>query len=230
MWQHEQFAMNRKPRFWVGQFHGYVQLLLLGGISFIAGCIPPQAQVSVSPTPTVSPSPSPLISPTPLPTAPTPEITPSPSPIPSPSLTSEKSPEVVAIENQVKQLVSASGDLTIQAVNCPANIREQAGSSYDCQVQSNIGAFVVVVQPTGQAGKFRWGTRGLLLVSRLAPLIEKNFETAGNGTVTVDCGAAVRTAKAGETFDCKVVDAAGAAKTARVTVRDDQGNVYVTPL
>lgn len=237
VWQHQPFvgdqiAVDEEPRSKMSNLHWPIHLSFILGLSLVAGCTPPAQQVGVSPAPTTSPLPSPFISPTPLPTtpSPTPAITPSSSPTGSPSPTTEKPAEVVAIENQVKALVAELGELTVQSVNCPANLNEQSGNSYDCQVQSNVGSFVVVVQPTDQTGKFRWGTKGLLFISKLAPLIEKNFASAGNGKVNVDCGATVRTAKAGETFDCKIVDASGTTRTARVTVRDDQGNVYVTPL
>ena len=224
--------MEQKSRSPLGRFCTPIQLFLICGLSFLTGCFNAPQQTGVSPTPNSSPLPSPSIasSPLPLPPSPTPSATPSPSPTSSPSPTTEKPAEVTAVETQVKNLVAKTGNFTVQAVNCPANMSPQTSDRYDCQVQSDIGSFVVVVQPTGQAGEFRWSTKGLLLVSKLAPLIEKNFATTDSGKVNVDCGTAARIAKAGETFDCKIVDTSGTARTARVTVRDDQGNVSVTPL
>lgn len=118
----------------------------------------------------------------------------------------------------------------MQSVTCPADLTEKAGTRYDCQVQSDIGSFVVVVQPTGAPGKFNWGTRGLLLVSKLNAFIQQSVASRGGGVVTVDCGAQARAAKPGDVFECKVTDAKGAVKTARVTVRDEQGNVYLSGL
>lgn len=118
----------------------------------------------------------------------------------------------------------------MQSVNCPATIEEKPGKTYDCEVQSEAGPFVVIVQPTGEVGKFRWGTRGLLLLSKLDAFIQQSVTNQGGGKVTVDCGSKARTAKPGETFDCKVTDAKGTVKTAKITVRDDQGNVYLSGL
>jgi len=194
------------------------------GILLVSCNSTPDTAVAPSPTPTVSPTPA--LSPTPTisPTIASPTATPTPTASP----TAAKPENVTKIETQITDLVTKAGNLTVQSVNCPTAIDEKSGKTYDCQVQSDIGGFVVVVQPTGEAGKFRWGTRGLLLLSKLDAFIQQSVANQGGGKVTVDCGAKSRTAKAGETFDCKVTDAKGAVKTARVTVRDDQGNVYLS--
>jgi len=110
---------------------------------------------------------------------------------------------------------------------------EKLGQQYDCQVQSDVGTFVVVVQPTGEPGKFRWSTRGLLLLSKLDAFIQQRVTQQGGGNVgnvKVDCGSQAKTAKPGETFNCKVTDAKGTVKTVQITVRDDQGNIYLSGL
>ncbi|MDX2240420.1 MAG: DUF4333 domain-containing protein [Leptolyngbyaceae cyanobacterium bins.302] len=204
-----------------GQYLGWA--IALGML--LASCTP--TQTAVTPTP----SPSPTGSPTPTVTM-SPSATPSPtdSPTVAASPSSGKPENVTKIETQIAQLVTKTANLSVQSVNCPAAIEEKPGKSYDCEVQSEAGTFVVVVQPTGEAGKFRWGTRGLLLLSKLDSFIQQSVASKGGGKVTVDCGTKARTAKAGETFDCKVTDAKGTAKTVRITVRDDQGNVYLSGL
>jgi len=203
---------------------------IAGGIA-LTSCTPSQTDVPptpiASPTITVSPAltPSPIVSPT-LSPSPTDSPTVTPSPTESPA----KPANVLTIEKQVTDLVAKVGNLTVQSVTCPDAIDETSGKTYDCQVQSDVGAFVVVVQPTGQPGKFRWGTRGLLLLSKLDTFIQQSVANQGGGKVTVDCGTKARTAKRGETFDCKVTDAKGKIRTARITVRDEQGNVYLSVL
>lgn len=206
------------PRIRLGWAIAAVAILLVG-------CNPPP-ETAITP----APSPSPGEASTPSPTiAAAPTVTPSPTD--SPTATPTGKPEnVTKIEAQISELVTKTANLTVQSVNCPAAIVEQAGQSYDCEVQSEAGAFVVVVQPTGEAGKFRWGTRGLLLLSKLDTFIQQSVANQGGGKVTVDCGTKARTAKPGETFDCKVTDAKGTVKTARITVRDEQGNVYLSGL
>lgn len=185
----------------------------------------PTPEVAVSPSPSPTGSPTPTLSPTPAvsPTISSPTV----SPTPTASPTATKPDNVRKIETQITDLVTKAGSLTVQSVDCPPAIEEKSGQTYDCQVQSNVGPFVVIVQPTGEAGKFRWGTRGLLLLSKLDSFIQQSVANQGGGKVTVDCGAKSRTAKPGETFDCKVTDAKGNVKTARITVRDEQGNVYL---
>jgi hypothetical protein len=217
MYQHDAKLRQLRSRLWLGA-------IAIGVV--MTGCnMPPETAVLPSPSPTVSPTPA--LSPTPLvsPTIATPAV--SPTPTVSPAGPVAKPENVTKIETQITALVTKAGNLSVQSVTCPAAIDEKSGQTYDCQVQSDVGPFVVVVQPTGEAGKFRWGTRGLLLLSKLDSFIQQSVASQGGGKVTVDCGAKSRTAKPGETFDCKVTDAKGNVKTTRVTVRDEQGNVYL---
>jgi len=219
-----------------GVRHRFGWAAIVTGI-ILTSCTPTQTVVTPptdAPTPTVSPSPtaspSPNVSPTigaPVPTLPSPTTSPIATASPSPG----KPENVVKIEAQITDLVTKTANLNVQSVNCPVAIDEQStNKTYDCQVQSDAGAFTVVIQPTGQTGKFRWGTRGLLLLSKLDAFIQQSVASRGGGKVTVDCGTKARIAKQGETFDCKVTDAKGGVKTARVTVRDDLGNVYLSGL
>lgn len=188
----------------------------------------PDGTAVVTPTPTISASPTPSLSPTPSPSivASPPTIT---SPTVSPSFSPAKPEATVKLEQQVSDLMTKTANLTVRSVTCPADVSETAGKTYDCQVQSEVGEFIVVVQPTGQPGKFRWGTKKLLILSKLDALIQRSV-ASGGGKVTVDCGAPARIVNQGETFDCKLTDAKGKARIARITVRDEVGNVYVTVL
>ncbi|MDX2229666.1 MAG: hypothetical protein NW220_08515 [Leptolyngbyaceae cyanobacterium bins.349] len=220
-WQHQ---LKPQQAFCLGcRDRGLVWIIAAGLL--LTSCTPSQTGVT--------PSPSPLLTLSPTPT-PAPPVVASPSPTPtaspSPGLTPGKPENVTKIETQITDLVTKTANVTVQAVNCPAAIVEKAGSSYDCEVQSDVGNFVVVVQPTGEAGKFRWGTRGLLLISKLDAFIQQSVASREGGKVTVDCGTKARIAKQGETFDCKVTNAKGTVRTARITVRDDQGNVYLSGL
>jgi hypothetical protein len=102
--------------------------------------------------------------------------------------------------------------------------------TYECQINSEAGAFTVLVEPTSDPQKFRWGTKGMLLLSKLNDFIQKSAESKDLGKVAVDCGGKIRPAKAGETFDCKVTDTKGTLRTVKVTVRDEAGNVFIAPL
>ncbi|NJP09602.1 MAG: DUF4333 domain-containing protein [Leptolyngbyaceae cyanobacterium RU_5_1] len=118
----------------------------------------------------------------------------------------------------------------MQSVDCPITIEQKPGKTYECQVTSDVGAFTVVVEPTGTGEQFRWGTKGLLLLSKLDEFIQRSAQSQGVGKVTVDCGGKVRPAKPGDTFECKVTDAKGRLRSTKVTVRDELGNVYISPL
>ena len=150
----------------------------------------------------------------------------------------EKPKSVKVVETNLAGLVGKAGNLTIQSVDCPATLAapsqpETAATvpkTFDCQINSDAGVFTVVVEPTGDPTKFRWGTKGMLLLSKLNDFIQKSAESKDLGKVTVDCGGKIRPAKAGETFDCKVTDTKGTIRTVKVTVRDEAGNVFIAPL
>ncbi|MEX0269499.1 DUF4333 domain-containing protein [Leptolyngbyaceae cyanobacterium UHCC 1019] len=213
-------------------------LIVVGAIA-LTGCnspepspLPTESPILQSPFPTSTgllPSASPTE--TPLSASPTPTLTPSP--------TAEKPESVKAVENNLAGLVGKAGNLTIQSVDCPANLAapSQPGNSnapvskaYECQINSDAGAFTVVVEPTSDPSKFRWGTKGMLLLSKLNDFIQKSAESKDIGKVAVDCGGKIRPAKVGETFDCKVTDPKGVVRTVKVTVRDEVGNVFIAPL
>jgi hypothetical protein len=148
----------------------------------------------------------------------------SPSPTPSPT-NSPLADKIKDLENRLGEIVSKTTGLTLQAVDCPEDFEEKAGKSYDCQLVSEVGSFVAVVQPTGQPGQFRWGTKGLLLLSKLDEVIQKSVQAPGGANVTVDCGGKARPAKSGEVFQCKITDAQGKERIAKITVQDELGNV-----
>jgi hypothetical protein len=212
-------------------------IVVVGAIA-LTGCnaqqpnpLPTESPVVQSPDPT-----STGLLPTPNPTETSPSISATPTLTPSPTV--EKPESVKAFETNLAGLVGKAGNLTIQSVDCPANLAAPsqtepaatASKTFDCQVNSDAGVFTVSVEPTSDPSKFRWGTKGMLLLSKLNDFIQKSAESKNIGKVAVDCGGKIRPAKAGETFDCKVTDTRGSLRTVKVTVRDEAGNVFITPL
>lgn len=190
----------------------------LGGLMVLAGCTNPP-QTATSPSPTGAPtdgSPSPTLT-----------IPSTQTPTPSPSSTADKPASVKTVETKLSGLVTQATGLTVQAVDCPATLVEKAGTTYNCNVTSEVGTFTAVVEPTDQTGQFKWGTKGLLMLTKLNTFIQQSVQNQGGGPVTVDCGGKARIAKVGETFECKVTDAKGGTRTAKVTVRDEAGNVFL---
>lgn len=214
--------------------------LIVAGAIALTGCnaeqpnpIPTESPVVQSPDPT-----STGLVPNPSPTETPPSVSPDPSLTPTPSPTVEKPDSVKAVETNLAGLVGKAGNLTIQSVDCPATLSAPsqpktvatALKTFDCQVNSDAGVFTVTVEPTSDPSKFRWGTKGMLLLSKLNEFIQKSAESKDLGKVAVDCGGKIRPAKVGETFDCKVTDTKGVLRTLKVTVRDEVGNVFIAPL
>lgn len=213
-------------------------LVVVGAIA-LTGCNSSEPNPLPTESPVVqSPSPTPTgLLPNPDPTETSPSVIPTPSLTPSPTV--EKPESVKAVETNLAALVGKAGNLTIQSVDCPATLAAptQTGSptatapkTFDCQVTSEAGVFTVQVEPTSDPSKFRWGTKGMLLLSKLNDFIQKSAESKNIGKVAVDCGGKIRPAKTGETFDCKVIDTKGSQRTVKVTIRDEAGNVFIAPL
>jgi hypothetical protein len=184
----------------------------LGAIALLTSCTePPTTPTATAPSPTASIT--------------TPNPTPS-TPIATPSLAAKPAP-VQKTEAKLRQEFAKTKDFTVQAINCPANLTFQAGKSYDCQVTSDAGIFTVVLQMTNAKGDFRWNTKGLLLLSKLEQYIQQTVKQQGAGDVRVDCGGKARVAKPGDAFQCKVTNAQGQTRSATVTVKDEQGGVFL---
>lgn len=200
--------------------HFFFYYAFLGGLMLLTSCTSP-LQTATSPGPAGVPTDA---TPTPTLTIPT-----SPTPTPSPTSTAEKPPSVKVVETKLADLVAKATGLTVQAVDCPADLVEKAGTTYNCTITSEVGIFTGVVEPTDQPGQFNWSTKGLLLLTKLNTFIQQSVQSQGGGPVTVDCGGKARIVKVGETFECKVTDAKGGMRTTRVTVRDEVGNVFIAP-
>ncbi len=76
-------------------------------------------------------------------------------------------------------------------------------------------------------GNFDSNTKGLLILTKIEELLQKNIKEKAKVDVTADCGGKVRAVKAGDTFTCKVADKKGQSKDATVTVKDEKGNINV---
>ncbi len=88
---------------------------------------------------------------------------------------------------------------------------------------------MIAVEITNATGpQFQWSTKGLLVLSKLEQFIQQQVKDKNGANVTADCSGKVRVAKPGDTFECRVIDAQGQSRPAKVTVKDDQGTVDVS--
>lgn len=208
--------------------NGLLAAVAIGTISLLTACTadPPTSDSSpTSPPPSSPPIPSP--SPTVTPSV-TPSVTASPSSTPSP--TGAKSAATQQTEEKLRKTLTEAESLVVQSVTCPSSIEFQVGKTYDCQVASSVGSFTVAIDIKDQKGDFKWATKGLLVLSKLEEYIQKSTNEKGGGDVQVTCDGKVRLAKPGDEFQCKVTDAKGQSRIAKVTVQDEQGNVFFTLL
>jgi hypothetical protein len=199
-------------------------VMLIGLVAVLSGCAA-NSPVPIAPSPTPT-TPSLPASPT---TSPTP-ATPSATATPDSSATNPGSAQTIQeVETRLSKVVSESTGVPIQSVKCPTGAEVAVGSRFDCEAVLDGQTFAIAVEITDvTAPQFKWSTKGLLLTSKLEAYIQKEIKNRSGIDVTTSCGSSIRIANTGETFECQVTDAKGQARSAKVTVKDDQGNVEVS--
>jgi hypothetical protein len=211
-------------------------LMIVSLISLLPGCLnqsQPAANAPIANAPTAtSPTPTSSISPdSPLSSSPT-IASPTSTPQTSPQAQGSPSSGVVKeIEDRLNKTVSKATGAAIQSLTCPAGTEVKVGSRFDCNAVSAGQSFAIAVEITNATGpQFQWSTKRLLVLSKLEQFIQQQIKDKNGISVTVDCGNSIRVANPGDTFECKVSDSQGQSRSAKITVKDDQGNVDVALL
>lgn len=153
-----------------------------------------------------------------------PTITPSLS---SPRVTS-KSQTTKDLESRLSKAFTQTTKVPMDLVDCPAQFDVKAGNRFNCQATSDGQSFMLVVELTNPDGQFQWNTQGLLVLPKLEQFIQNRIRAKGGPDVTANCGGKIRTAKPGDTFECKVVGAQAQSRSAQVKVKDEQGGVDIS--
>lgn len=198
----------------------FMLLIALGSTTILAGC---QNTPSASNTPESSSTPAVSSTPTAL-------ITPAVL-IPPPASganTTNSSDNIKKVETALQGLYSQQTGVAIESVKCPENSNLKAGGAFECQATAQGVNFGIQIKMENDQGKFDTKTSGLLILTKIEELLKKSIKEKANIEVTVDCGSQkLRTLKAGDAFTCQVKDTKGQAKTATITVKDEQGNISV---
>ncbi len=150
-----------------------------------------------------------------------PPSSPSPKASSSPTLTRK-------VETQLESLLSDALEVSPLEVICPEIETVKVGDRIECRGTAAAQTFPIEVGFTSEAGAFTWKTKDLLILSKLEKFIQATVKERSEVDVTADCGDKIRIAKLGDTFECKVSDAQGRSRSAKVVVKDSQGQVDVT--
>ncbi len=193
---------------------------LLGGAIVLAvglgGCTANQGTAPASPNPTPS-----AVSQTPLPPPPTPVAMQTPLPV-------ANKPEITKqLESKLTELVAANIGAPLDGIDCPAKTERRPGDRFDCQLIAQGQPFTVNVELTDSTGKFKWNTKGLLLLSKLEEFIQQRLKEKDKVEVRANCGGKIRVTKPNDAFTCQITDVQGQARTIKISVKDEQGNVDV---
>ncbi len=152
------------------------------------------------------------------------------SPAASTSPATSNTPNAAAItkaEQALKELYTKQTGVAIESVDCPDNVNFKAGSAFECQGSAEGINFGIQVKMENEQGRFDSKTEGLLILSKIEDLLETGIKKQAGIDVTADCGGKLRVAKAGDSFTCEVKNDKGQTRNAKVTVKDEQGNINV---
>jgi len=197
-------------------------LLAIGSTAVLAGC-------NKTPTDSASPdgSSSPATSSSPG-TSSSSAASSSPASSTSPAASSSSNTsDVKKVEAALKNLYTEKAGVPIESVNCPDNANIKPGGSFECKATTQGVKFDLAVKMENSEGSFNSNTKGLIVLSKIEDLLKQTAKEKANIDLTADCGGKVRQAKAGDTFNCKVQSKDGKTGNAKITVKDEQGNINV---
>jgi Domain of unknown function (DUF4333) len=135
-----------------------------------------------------------------------------------------------ATKTSIQEGLAKQLELEIASIACPAESRPlEAGDSFECTATLGEGATVVVkVAQTDDQGNIQWEvtkSQGLFNMRKAEAEVAQGLLAQASVETTVTCGAAWRTGKVGDTFDCSVETADGQTSTAVITVKDLAGSI-----
>lgn len=135
--------------------------------------------------------------------------------------------DTAKLESAIKDGVSSQTGFAIQSISCPKEIKGEANATFQCQAKTDKNdSFTISVTQKDDKGNVSWKTPvGLLSLTKIEQEIQEGIEKQLQVKVKANCGGAAKVVRAGEAFDCKVTDDQGKAYTAKVTAKDDNGNV-----
>ncbi|MBW4621981.1 MAG: DUF4333 domain-containing protein [Cyanosarcina radialis HA8281-LM2] len=149
-----------------------------------------------------------------------PEVIGTPPPKPTKSKTSQ------LLEKKSKELLTSSIGVPVKAIACPNTIELKAGKVYNCQVVTDSGNFTAEIKLNNDRGNFKLNTKGLVVLSKVEQSIDSAIKQKDGVVATTDCGGKrIRAVKRGDVFACQIVTVDGRTKTAKVSVKDEYGNI-----
>jgi hypothetical protein len=111
-------------------------------------------------------------------------------------------------------------------VICPESVKIEKGKTFECTADFGAAKATVVMSQEDDEGFVKiTSVTGILIGKKAEAAIAERLGKQFNAHFTVDCGAPVRAATAGDRFTCSAKDAAGKGGPVTVTVKDASGNV-----
>jgi hypothetical protein len=130
------------------------------------------------------------------------------------------------LEKRSKELLGGLTGVPVKAIACPNTIELKAGKVYNCQVVTDSGNFTAEIKLNNDRGNFKLNTKGLVVLSKVEQSIDSAIKQKDGVVVTTDCGGKkIRSVKKGDVFACQVTTIDGRTKTAKVSVKDEYGNI-----
>jgi hypothetical protein len=116
---------------------------------------------------------------------------------------------VTPIEAKIQADLKQRGQLPVQSISCPSDVKLAVGKSFDCVGELEpSGTFFVTVTQENDRGQVRWevpSSWSLLNLNQLESEFEQKLKIITKASPNVDCGGVYRPTKPGDSFECKLV-------------------------
>jgi hypothetical protein len=113
------------------------------------------------------------------------------------------------IADTIQQSIIKQGGISLKGVICPDRIKPATGQSFECFGELDTGkAVAIAVKQVDSQGTVTWdvpSVRGLLNLTKLETELQNAIKAETGVQPKVQCGSPFRSAKPGESFECKVL-------------------------
>ncbi|MCB1189528.1 MAG: DUF4333 domain-containing protein [Leptospiraceae bacterium] len=132
------------------------------------------------------------------------------------------------VEGVIQEGFVQKTGIEVKSISCPKDIKPEPNTTFNCKLKAKDGSEIdLVVTQKDDQGNITWNAdKGLISLPKLAKSIDDSIKQQKNIDVNTDCGSGeFKIAHTNDTFDCNITDGTGNTTVAKITVKDEDGNV-----
>lgn len=112
------------------------------------------------------------------------------------------------IAQSIQQDVIKQGGLSLKTVTCPKNIKPEAGQTFECVGETDVGyTFTIPVKQQDAQGNLLWyvpNAKGLLNLAKFETIVQESVQSEIGSRPLIRCGGTYKAVKPGQTFECAI--------------------------